>query len=236
MKEKLRLAIKRSLHSNDLVKLAKIHHTDKWGGHYYARHYQKHFAAFRKRPLNLLEIGVGGDEDPRKGGESLRMWQDYFPKGTIYSIDIHEKRLPPEKRIKIFKGSQDDEPFLKDVFNNAGSLDIIIDDGSHINAHVIKTFKILFPLLNDGGIYAVEDTQTSYWKKYGGNPDDLKDQATLMNFFKGLVDGLNYMEFPKEGYRPSYFDTRITSMHFYHNLIIIYKGANNEKSNVTGRV
>ncbi len=38
------------------------------------------------------------------------------------------------------------------------SFDIIIDDGSHMNRDVIKSFELLFPLLNDNGIYIVEDT------------------------------------------------------------------------------
>ena len=32
-------------------------------------------------------------------------------------------------------------------------------------------------------------------------------------------------------YQRSYYDAHITSMHFYHNMIFIYKGDNNEASN-----
>lgn len=212
------------IYSKNLNKLALIHKTDKWGNHFYTQYYQKHFQYLRKRKLNILEIGAGGYENPSSGGNSLRMWKHYFPNSAIYSIDICEKSRLQEERIKIFKGSQADGNFLKDVFNKIGSLDIVIDDGSHINEHIIASFKILFPLLNKGGIYAVEDTQTSYWPDYGGDSENLSNPSTAMNFFKTLTDCINYQEFKIPGYKPGYFDKNIASLHFYHNLIFIYKG------------
>ena len=120
-----------------------------------------------------------------------------------------------------------------------GTIDIVIDDGSHYNEHVIKTFKVLFPLLGPRGIYAVEDTQTSYWSEVAGEPwggsSDLSAPFTTMNFFKSLVDGLNFEEFTLPDYRPTYFDRHIVSMHFYHNLVFVYKGLNNEGSPMLGK-
>lgn len=218
-------------YSNNLIKLATFYKTDKWNQHWYAQHYQKHFESLRKKRLNLLEIGIGGYDNPNKGGESLRMWRAYFPKSTIYGIDIHDKKAHDEKRIKTFQGSQVDLDFLQEVVQEIGQLDIIIDDGSHINEHVIKTFKTLFPLLDDNGIYVIEDTQTSYWKKFGGSRHDLDSNETIMEFFKNLCDGLNYAEFSPPDYNPNYFEKHIISIQFYHNLIFIYKGKNNEGSN-----
>ena len=53
-----------------------------------------------------------------------------------------------------------------------------------------------------------------------------------MPFFKSLVDGLNHKEFIIPGYKPTYYDQHIISIHFYHNLIFIYKGLNDEPSNL----
>lgn len=216
---------------NDLDRLGKIYKTDKIGRHFYTAHYKAHLKKFKLRKINLLEIGVGGYQNPHAGGKSLRMWKKYFPFGKIFSIDIYDKSSLQENRIKIFRGSQVDKDFLDKVTNEIGGIDIIIDDGSHINEHVIETFKLLFPKLNDGGIYVVEDTQTSYWKKYGGDSEDLNNPKTMMNFFKSLTDALNNKEFINPNYRQSYFDKKILSMHFYHNLIFIYKGNNDEESN-----
>ncbi|NMC98473.1 MAG: class I SAM-dependent methyltransferase [Bacteroidales bacterium] len=215
-----------------LNKLGKIYATDKVGSHHYTQHYNTHFKKHRLKRINLLEIGVGGYSNPSAGGNSLRMWKRYFPFGKIYSIDIYDKSALQEKRIKIFKGSQVDVDFLEQVADEIGQIDFIIDDGSHINEHVIKTFQILFPKLKEHGIYVIEDTQTSYWEEYGGSSKDLNKSDTIMNYFKSLIDSLNHQEFIIPNYKPSYYDQKIISMHFYHNLIFIYKGNNDEISNI----
>ena len=214
----------------NLTRLAQIHKTDKFGDHNYTLHYQRHFKPYQYKKINLLEIGVGGYDDPKIGGNSLRMWKSYFPFSKIYSLDIYDKSFLQENRIKIFKGSQIDKELLINICKKVDSLDIIIDDGSHINEHVITTFEILFPKLKKGGIYVVEDTQTSYWKNFGGTSKEFNKNDTIYGYFKALIDGLNSEEYLIENYKKTYYDKHITSMHFYHNLIFIYKGDNDEKS------
>ncbi len=206
--------------------------TDKADGHFYLQHYQKHFRPYKFKNIKLLEIGVGGYEHHDYGGHSLRMWKSYFWHGKIHALDIYDKSALQENRIKIFKGSQVDLKFLDKTITEIGDLDIIIDDGSHINEHVITTFKHLFPKLKSGGIYVIEDTQTSYWKDKGGDSDNMNNPETMMSFFKSLTDGLNHKEYVKPGYEPTYFDENIIAIHFYHNLIFIYKGQNDEPSNL----
>lgn len=216
--------------SKDLNQLAIIWRTDKWSSHWYTKHYQNHFKQIRKNNLNILEIGIGGYDKLNEGGNSLRTWKYYFPRSNIYGIDIFDKKLLEEKRIKTFQGSQIDKFFLENVCKEIGNIDIIIDDGSHINDHIINSFKILFPLLTTNGIYVIEDLETSYWPDYGGDSIDLKNPKTSINFLKSLVDCLNYQEIIKPGYTPSYFDLNITEIHFYHNMVFIMKGNNDEKS------
>lgn len=228
----------RALYRDNLIKLATAFNTDKYGSHFYAEHYQTHFEALRKQKLNILEIGVGGYEEPKAGGGSLRLWKAYFTNSNIYGIDIYDKTPHNAKRIKTYKGSQVDKSFLKKIKKDIGPINIIIDDGSHFNEHVITSFNILFPLLENNGIYVIEDLQTSYWEevidiKWGGSKN-LNAPHTSMNFLKGLIDGLNYEEFTLNNYTPDYFDKHITSIHFYHNLAFIYKGLNNEGSNIIG--
>lgn len=219
-------------YSRDLIRLGEHFGSDKWGSHWYLQHYQTHFAPIRKKRLNLLEIGVGGYADPNLGGNSLRTWKAYFPHANIFGIDIYDKRKIEEKRIKIFQGSQVDEVFLRDVIGRMGGVDIVIDDGSHLNTHVVQTFGILFSLLRNPGIYVVEDTQTSYWPGFGGSSRDLNDPSTIMGHFTSMAHCLNHEEILREECAPTEFDRHIVAMHFYHNLIFISKGDNSEGSNV----
>ena len=61
------------------------------------------------------------------------MWKKYFYCGKIYSIDIYDKSNFDENRIKRFQGYQNNTDFLDQVLTRIGKIDVIIDDGSHIN-------------------------------------------------------------------------------------------------------
>ena len=214
----------------NLKALAKVYKPSKGKVYDFYTLYTKHLKRFRFKKIRLLEIGVGGYEDPERGGASLRMWRSFFPFSRVFAIDINDKSPHEERRIKIFKGSQSDTLFLEKMLAKTGNLDVIIDDGSHFSKDVITSFEYLFPHLNHGGVYVIEDTQTSYWKACGGSMD--KQEKTTMNYFKDLVDGINYEEFPVPGYQANYFEKNIVSIHFYHNIIFIKKDKNNKGSNV----
>ncbi len=216
-------------HRNDLTSLALLFGTDKYGSHFYTPHYQRYFYGLRKKPLNVLEIGVGGYASDEYGGASLRMWKAYFRKSNIVGIDICDKTKFCEPRIDIRKCDQTDSSSLKQLSDEYGGFDIIIDDGSHINDHVITTFQTLFPLLRRDGIYAIEDIQTAYWPSWGGG---IHNPNSMMHFFKSVVDGLNHVDYPVENYQANYYDKHVVELAFFHNLILIRKGENNEKSNV----
>jgi cephalosporin hydroxylase len=225
--------VSRVIYRNDLNHLARHYRTDKWGSHWYTQHYQRIFMPLKNRRMNLLEIGVGGYQNSGIGGESLRMWKAFFPKSRIVGIDLIDKTHFRQPRIDIRQCDQTDVEALKKLSAEYGGFDIIIDDGSHLNEHVIATFQILFPLLRPNGIYTVEDVQTSYWPGWGGGRDN---PGSMMAFFKNLADGLNHVEYPLEQYEPSYFDKNIVEISFFHNLIIVRKGDNNEKTNVPGLI
>lgn len=214
--------------ASDLTELAQRYGSDKWGLHRYTPYYEDHFRQHRDKAVSLLEIGIGGHDRPDAGGASMRMWRQYFLRGQIYGIDIFDKSALNGSRLRTFRGHQGDESFLAKVLEETGPLDIIIDDGSHINRDVLTSFHYLFPRLRAGGLYVIEDLQTAYWPGYGGSSDDLGGAGTSIGFLKTLVDGLNYEEFLLEGYQPTYYDMNVVSLHFYHNLAVIGKGENAE--------
>lgn len=209
---------------NFLDKLAIKHESDKSSKHHdYCKHYQKHFEHFRDKAVILLELGVGGYEFPERGGSGLRMWSEFFSMGRIYGIDLYDKskvRVPV--RTKIFQGSQADGDFLQKVMEDIGCPDIIIDDASHMNELTIQSFKHLFPWLSKGGIYVIEDIESSWWNNHGfdGQPevDDFTHPSSI-NFCRGL---LNIVNAKHNGVKinPSY---DIESIHFYCNMVVIIK-------------
>ena len=212
-----------SLSSESLDSLAKIYKTDKGGVHEYTPIYEKWLHEFRRKPIRLLEIGVGGYNKEHLGGNSLRMWKRYFTRGEITGIDIHDKKEFEEKRIHIYRGDQADPEFLKEVNRLQGPFDIIIDDGSHQQSHIITSFDTLFPLLKPGGIYIIEDTQTAYWPKTQGSTQMMKEIPSSMNHIIKMIHDVNRSEWIKEDVPQGVVASPVECIAFYHNLIFVVK-------------
>lgn len=137
-------------------------------GHNYIPGYTELFESKRDSATNVLEIGIGclAHESHMqrftnyKSGNSLRMWRDYFKNATIHAIDIYpEGMIHGEERIKTYVCDQTSESGLSNIMNNMGNIDIIIDDGSHILEHQVKSFMILEKFMKPGSIYVIEDIQ-----------------------------------------------------------------------------
>ena len=215
-----------------LTRIAILRGTDKWGAHFYTPVYHELFEHLRGLPIRLLEIGVGGHDSRLTGGASLRMWADYFPHARIVGIDIAEKQLPRHARITVLRGGQEDGEFLTRVAAEHGPFDIVIDDGSHVPAHVRASFDVLFPLLSDAGFYVVEDVQTAFWPRFGGSP---AGGAETMALARMALDALNHAEIvvADPEWVPPSIAPMIRSVRAYHNLLVFQKGDNREPS--TGR-
>ncbi|MEJ7833501.1 MAG: hypothetical protein WKF79_15825 [Nocardioides sp.] len=213
-----------------LTELAREFGTDKAGEHLYTPHYERHLGHLRREEFTLLEIGIGGYDKTGHGGGSLKMWRWFFPRARVVGLDIADKSFVDTPRIRSVIGSQTDEVVLRRIVEEEGAPLVVIDDGSHIPADIITTFHLLFPLLPEGAIYVIEDTQTSYWPEWEGQVD-LDATDTTMWLVKKLVDGLNYEEFVDDDYEPTYSDRNVVGLHCYHNLVLIEKGRNEEGSN-----
>ena len=216
----------------DFTTLGMRYGTDKCSAQSYTGIYDRCFSHLRDEPIRFFEIGVGGYEETDKGGESMRMWRDYFPNAKLASLDYFPKTCLDDLDVEVFQGAQADLKTLTKVIDHFdGALDIIIDDGSHRSEDVIFTFQALFPYLSVGGFYVVEDSQTSYFPNHGGSivPGA---PSTMMTYFRNLVDGLNWRELHSPHYSPTIMDVGIVSLTFRHNLIIVEKGLNNEESNI----
>lgn len=144
----------------------------------YYEAYTNMFSTFNcNDKLTILEIGV-------RGGGGLYSLKEYFPNATIIGIDIDnncKQWESAEDNIFVRIGDQSDVNFLQSIANEFKSFDIIIDDGSHVCDHQIKSFEFLFLKLNYNGLYAVEDIHTSYWRDFY----DTKNLSAV-DYFKNL--------------------------------------------------
>jgi hypothetical protein len=183
--------------------------------------YERHFERFRDRPIRMLEIGVFG-------GGSLKMWQSYFhPESTIVGIDIRAAcKAYAGGNVHVMIGSQDDAGFLQKVMRKHGPFDIVLDDGSHQNAHVIKSFEVLYPHLRDTGVYMVEDAHTSYIEKFGGG---VKREGTMVEMFKDKIDELNATFSDAE---VTDFTKSTDALCFYDSVIVLEKRPQGKRQTV----
>jgi demethylmacrocin O-methyltransferase len=213
-----------------LDELAVRYGSDKFGGlHWFTPHYQRHFAALRHEPLRVLEIGIGGYEKPHLGGGSLRTWKRYFRRALVVGIDIFDKSGIDEPRIATVRGDQSDPDFLRGVAERHGPFDVVVDDGSHLSAHVVSSFRALWPALRPGGQYVVEDLQYSYSPGWGGDGSDLDSPHTSMGFLKTLADDLHHETWPDDAPRPpSELAAEIGAVHFYRGIAFVEKSVNVE--------
>lgn len=204
----------------DLDALARLHGTDKssWF-HGYTPLYERHFAARRTAVRRLLEIGVGGTNSWRgyetpEGGQSLRMWRDYFPNAEVIGIDLYAKAVSGP-RIRFEQGDQSDPDFLQSLIERYAPFDIVIDDGSHIGAHIIASFGALWSAVVPGGFYAIEDLATAYDPSYEGGPPGTP--GTAAELIKGAIDDTLLRE--DAHFRPS-----IAAIHVYPEIAFFEKG------------
>jgi hypothetical protein len=176
--------------------------------------YESYFDKFRDRNARVLEIGI-------QYGGSLKMWEEYFGNAKIFGIDINpDCKTLEEEHIDIQIGSQNDKKFLKEYTNYVKNLDIIIDDGGHTMDQQLNTFKILFPILNEGSIYVVEDVESSYKNMYGGGP---KRRGTFIEFSKNIIDFLNANHSDFSTLKPNWYSKNVEFIHFYNNVVVFGK-------------
>jgi hypothetical protein len=137
--------------STDLDLIGGVMGTDKSSaGHNYLVHYDRLLKDLRSEAFNFIEIGIFK-------GASLATWRAYFGRATVVGVDIHEScREYAKDGVIVEIGSQDDPEFLSGLTRRYPPR-VVIDDGSHQAHHIVFTFETLFPALEPGGIYIVED-------------------------------------------------------------------------------
>ena len=131
--------------------------TDKCSKHHdFLRFYEPFIRPSRHEMSAILEVGVSA-------GGSVRMWEQYLPNTKVVALDINPAAVRhASSRVKIEIVDQSDPKALVDVAVKHGPFDLIIDDGSHFWDHQILTMQCLMPFVKRGGLYIMEDIDTSY--------------------------------------------------------------------------
>ena len=150
--------------------LAKRAGTDKVTTHNYEKIYEMWIAPWRHEAVNFLEIGLGCDMHYGPG-KSLGLWEEYFThrdaRVSFLEVDgdcvkNHSIKL---RNGTIFVGSQEDESVLRNIAAEGhafGGYDVIVDDGGHTMKQQLASLQVLWPAVSSGGLYVIEDLQTSY--------------------------------------------------------------------------
>lgn len=138
-----------------LREIGKANQTDKADlicfGQSYLDIYEPYFESIRTMVRSVLEFGVAA-------GGSLRTWRDYFPNAEIYGVDVNPEALTREcDRVHVMCCSQDSQEVVT-LGESMGGLDIVVDDGSHVNQLTVASFRNVWPLVKHGGFYVIEDT------------------------------------------------------------------------------
>jgi hypothetical protein len=176
--------------------------------------YERHFERFRGRKPVMLEIGV-------MGGGSLAMWKEYFgPDCKIIGLDINpECGQHANEGIDIFIGSQDDPDVIAQITEKYPQIDIVIDDGSHLSRHMVKTFELIYNHISSNGVYLIEDTHANYWPNWEGG---LRKEGTFMEFSKAKVDELNAIH-TNGALAPTALTLSTDSIAFYDSVVVFEK-------------
>lgn len=166
------------------------------------------------RPRHILELGIF------QGG-SIVLFDKIFKPEKIVGVDIRDDRTPAlesyiankNPNIKTYyQSSQADEKLLKNIVENdfGGYLDFVCDDASHQYTLTRDSFRTLFPLLQPGGVYIIEDWRWSLIPQCQTKAHPWHGNTSLVNLVFELI-----MEIGG--------NNSIASMHVDRNMVIIRK-------------
>ncbi len=175
--------------SVNLTDLADRYGSDKGSTkHRYTELYHMLFAPLRNRKLTFMEMGllIGGPEHgvdaDRKTEDlpSIRMWLEYFTKAQIIGLDISDFSWFEHQRFQFLRCDMDARENIVQATKGVDAFDVILDDASHASHHQQNAFLELFPRLNSGGLYIIEDLR---WQPPAYELDGITKTAALFQSY-----------------------------------------------------
>jgi len=194
--------------------------------HGYQSVYAEVLGQHRERACNVVEVGV-------QEGKSLAAWLEFFPNAFVYGLDLAPPAVSSGRRFCVLQCDQASVHQLEAAAARIKTAGVVIDDGSHVPDHQLLTFNLFFSrVLEVGGVYIIEDVETSYWRKgelYGTSiRAGEESKASVINIFTNAihrtVNGLYAGRDDVVGISKEAAE-HIESMSFGKNYIMIRKGA-----------
>ena len=152
------------------------------------------------KPFKMMEIGLGCWENfaavpADKTKKSAHIWDALLnDKDTLYvaeydepcALDWQRRGILPA-RVKLLLGDQSDAPTVRQwATSSGGHFDVIIDDGGHTNRQILTSFTELWPHVNAGGYYFIEDLQVSRRK----DKEDTEGKYIMNDILKDWIEQL----------------------------------------------
>ena len=140
--------------------------------HGYSKFYHDIFYPIRNKMLNIIELGSF------YGNASAALFF-YFKNSKIYGADINPDmfRYKSDRIENLYVNSSSVLSIKNEIIHRNIKFDIIIEDASHMLKDQIISLFYLFPILNEGGYFIVEELdfpETREDMRIGHHAPDLK--------------------------------------------------------------
>lgn len=171
----LKKLIKKFNPKRSLMNTVDDYYTDKNTIHSYLPIYQKLFGS--KDVKNILEIGV------QRGG-SIKLWSDYFPHAHVFGIDLTDELvcldIKNKENISLIFEDAYSAQIIEKLKNT--KFDVIIDDGNHMLNSMKKAIELYLPILENDGVFIIEDLRDIKWFEELENVTPLEDKKHIKKF------------------------------------------------------
>ncbi len=191
-----------SLHEDIFLQAARSFQpiTDKVTDHRYEIMYGQFLMPFynRKPNMKILEIGLGCDMNYGPGA-SVKLWKHLFPKADLWEAELNSACVEKSQLdgslegINVLVGNQGNTTVLDEWISKSGGgdFDVIIDDGGHQQCQIWTTYKKLWPRVQPGGLYFIEDLQVSRHVSYNRDSSELCKKGTnVVDELLGMTDSM----------------------------------------------
>jgi hypothetical protein len=188
-----------------------------WGIHSYEAMYEKYLGMFKytcglEGPVKVFEIGLG----PGGNAMSMSLYQQFMPDRVVYHALEYEDQREKIQASKFLTDAQKAHLLSHLVIGDQAKaaaleqalqwapFDVIVDDGGHTSDQQRTSFQYLFTrALKPGGVYIIEDLQTSFHPHWGGGEKPQKDMKTAVAMLSNMMTAMHFHWWDSPNYNDS---------------------------------